>query len=361
MCDIACVVLVDGFVLTWRGECGMAGLQPRDAAYKKPRVPDELKWAPVMRGYPEGVEVLTELGWLSFEVLFSAGVNGWSGDAAHDGPLFSAEEKVADLHIPLREDRAANMSVHQQGYEYAHANQPDFTRWVVDPSRMVRVATLEPGVLNYMTGRDPKIVFERPTHAFRFHYDNHQLVHVKKRGVDLVVPRYTDVFTKARYQSMWDFTVADDFCVNRKVSSYRSVVNRYSPDGALYGDVDAGELVRLSEAGGLSALTSGHFPARVEYGEHVSRKRIWDVFESDGPKVRDEVSGRFVRSGPRRNSVECFNVVFAPGSSHTLIVRRERKMKGGARKGEWVGEPLVMGDGYDKSQIRVDKLTGLYR
>jgi len=334
----------------------MSGLQSRDERYSKPRVPDDLKWAPVMRGFPEETEVLTDVGWLTWEKLFYAGRNG---TRTNPEPLFGEEIDFLSTLIPVQENRSANQSKHQKKHAFGNVNKIDYTRWAVK-SDFPRLATLSKEALFFSHTGNARITFVRPEFAYRFMYDNHQMVHFKKRGVDMMVPRYTDVFMKARFQNLWNFTVADDFCVNSKVeTTYRSIVNKYEPREALYGDVDVDALLHSSASGELYAMTGEHHPKRINGGgKDAARKRIWDLFEY--PAVYDEVTKRYVTPERERTSVECFNVVFGKGTSHTLIVRRERKTKMGARKGEWVGEPIVMGDGYDKSQIRIDKLEGHY-
>ena len=68
----------------------VAGYQSRDDSYTRPGVPDELKWQPVMRGFPDDVEVLTEVGWVLFSNLYRAGVNGLVGSST---PLFDRDRK----------------------------------------------------------------------------------------------------------------------------------------------------------------------------------------------------------------------------------------------------------------------------
>jgi len=333
----------------------MGGLQPRDEGYRKPGVPDTLKWAPVMRGFPEGTDILTDVGWISFEKLFKAGRNG---TRTNPTPLFGNEVDVASMHIPLKEEYAKNKSKFQTPYAFGKANTVDYTRWNVRDD-FPAIATLSPEALSFSHKGNSRIVFVKPEFAFRFSYDNHQLVHLKKRGIDLVVPRFADVFNRPKFRSTWDFATADDFCVTRSLeaASYRSVVNRYSPVENVYGDVDVDEMLELSESGNLFALTEKEYVQRIlANGKDAQRKRIWDVFEY--PAVRDPATGRFIKAAGERNTVECYNIVLPKHTSHTVIVRRERKKKTGARKGEWVGEPIVMGDGYDKSQIRIDKLEG---
>ena len=334
----------------------VAGSQSRDDSYTRPGVPDELKWQPVMRGFPEDVEVLTEVGWVLFSNLYRAGVHGLSDGS---GPLFSGEVDWSKEHKPLRENWAANKTKFQLPYEFASANEVDFTKWSVG-NRFPKVATLSsdhmlPGV------QHGRIVFERPEFATRFSYHDLQLVHLKRRGVDVLLPRFTDVLVKNKFQSQWVFSVADDFCVVRKAGgAFKGMVNRYSPSGVLYGDVDADRVVELAGTGELRALMKDEFPVKMMSGEkHSSRVRIWDGYPY--PPVRDFVSGKYVKNPMLRNSVECYNLVLRPGSSHTLIVRR----KGHSVEGEkpqtiWTGFPLIVGDGYDKNLITLDKIQGLY-
>lgn len=335
----------------------MAGYQSRDDSYTRPGVPDEMKWQPVMRGFPEDVEVLTEVGWVLFSNLYRAGVNGVIGSST---PLFGSEVDWSMEHIPLREKWSLNKTVHQQDYEFAHHNEIDFTKWSVGSS-FPRVATLTPDHVVKGGVQHGSIMFERPVFATRFFYHDLQLIHLKRRGVDLLVPRFTDVFVKNKFQSQWAFNVADDFCVVRKVSgAFKSMVNRYSPSGILYGDVDALRVLELAESGELKALMNDEFPVKmVSGGKHSSRVRIWDGYPY--PQVRDSVSGKYVKNPMLRNGIECFNLTLPVGSSHTLIVRRAGHVVDGEKPQTlWTGYPLVVGDGYDKSLIQTDRLAGLY-
>jgi hypothetical protein len=335
----------------------MAGYQSRDDSYARPGVPDELKWQPVMRGFPEDVEVLTEVGWVLLSNLYRAGVNGLTGGS---GPLFDNEIDWTQEHKPLRENWAANKTKHQLPYQFANPNQIDFTKWSVG-SRFPRVATLSPDHVINGGVQHGHIIFERPVSATRFLYQDLQLVHLKRRGVDLLLPRFTDVLVKNKFQSQWVFSVADDFCVVRKVSgTYKSMVNRYSPSGVLYGDVDAEKVVELSGSGELKALMTDEFPVKMmSGGKHSNRVRIWDGYPY--PPVRDSENGRYVKNPMLRNSIECYNLVLPVGSSHTLIVRRAGHVVEGEKPQTlWTGFPVVVGDGYDKNLIPLDRVKGMY-
>lgn len=350
-------VLVRTYVRLFGG-FGLSGYQSRDDSYTRPGVPDELKWQPVMRGFPEDVEVLTEIGWVLFSNLYRAGVNGLVGSSS---PLFDKEVDWSLEHKPLRENWVANKGKHQQPYEFAHPNEVDFTKWRVG-SQFPRVATLSPDHMERGGVQHGRIVFERPVFATRFLYHDLQLVHLKRRGVDLLLPRYTDILAKNKFQSQWNFSVADDFCVVRKAAgAYKSLVNRYSPAGVLHGDVDADRLSELSLSGELRALMTDEFPVKMVSGSnHAKRVRIWDGYPY--PRVRDTSSGKYVKNPLMRNSIECYNLSLAPGSSHTLFVRRAGHVVEGEKpQTSWTGYPVVVGDGYDKSSIPLDRVNGLYK
>ena len=335
----------------------MAGYQSRDDSYTRPGVPDELKWQPVMRGFPEDVEVLTEVGWVLFSNLYRAGVNGIVGNSS---PLFDKEIDWSLEHKPLREKWVLNKTKHQQDYEFAHHNEIDFTKWSVS-SRFPKVATLTPDHVVKGGAQHGSITFERPEFATRFLYHNLQLVHLKRRGVDILLPRFTDLFVKNKFQSQWVFNVADDFCVVRKVSgSFKSMANRYSPSGVLYGDVDAEKVFELAGSGELRALMNDEFPVKMlSGGKHSNRVRIWDGYPY--PQIRDTESGKYVKNPMLRNAIECYNLSLPAGSSHTLIVRRAgHTVEGEKPQTIWTGYPLVVGDGYDKSLIQEDRLRGFY-
>lgn len=329
----------------------------RDDKYVRPGVPDELKWQPVMRGFPEDVEVLTEVGWVLFSNLYRAGVQGTLRDSK---PLFIEEVDWSLEHKPLREDWVSNKTKFQADYDFASPNEIDYTKWVVG-DRFPRVATLSADHVIKSRTQHGGIVFERPQFASRFAYSNLQLVHLKRRGVDIALPRYTDVFVKSKHQSHWGFSVADDFCVIRKIeAAYKSMVNRYSPSGVLYGDADMKKVLELAGDGSLRALLNDEFPVKMlSAGKHANRVRIWDAYPY--APVRDSVSGKYEKNPLLRNSVECYNLVLPAGSSHTLIVRRAGHTVDGEKPQTiWTGFPLVMGDGYDKSLIPSDRVQGFY-
>jgi hypothetical protein len=335
----------------------MAGLSARDEVYTKPGVPDELKWQPVMRGFPEDMEVLTDVGWVLFQNLYRAGVNGLRGGGE---PLFTSEVNWSQEYKPLRDNWQGNKTQFQLPYSFAHHNEIDYTKWVVGDS-FPRLASLSPDHVVKGKTQHGAIVFVRPSYATRFTYEDLVMVRLKKRGLDVVLPRYTDVFVKNRFQSSWSFSVADDFCAVKKVEgAYKSVINRYTPAGSLFGDVDVERLKALVEAGELSALMMGEFPAKVMFGKkQASRERISDMFTY--PEVRDPVTGKFMKNPQLRNSVECYNFVLPVGSSHTLVVRRAgSRVDGEKPRVSWVGLPVVAGDGYDKNLILTDRVQGAY-
>lgn len=335
----------------------MAGYQSRDDSYTRPGVSDEMKWQPVMRGFPEDVEVLTEVGWVLMGNLYRAGVQGLSNGS---NPLFEREIDWRTEHKPLRENWAATRSKHELAYEYANPNQIDFTKWSVG-NRFPKVATLTSDHMTPGT-QHGRITFQRPEFAIRFLYHDLQLVHLKRRGVDMLLPRFTDILVKNKFQSQWVFSVADDFCVVRKgvAGAYKSMVNRYSPAGVFYGDVDAEQIVQLSSSGELNALMKDEFPVKmVTGGKHASRVRIWDGYPY--PPIRDAVSGKYVKNPMLRNSMECYNLSLPVGSSHTLIVRRAgHTVEGEKPQTLWTGFPLVVGDGYDKTRIALDRVQGFH-
>lgn len=326
-----------------------------DRGYVKPGVPDELKWAPVLRGFPVGCEVLTDRGWLSFESLWEWGLEsgGLSGEAV-DWRL---------EHKPLRENWLRNKSRFQRKFEFGGLRDVDFEKRSVGGS-FPRLASLRGEHLVRGRGLSGGLEWVRPVFATRFVYEGFHLVRVKRRGVDLVLPRFTDVFARGRYQGRWGFRVVDDFTVVRDVNRFWwSMVNRFSPAGVLYGDV-VGERLRGVvagvESGSVRALLGREDVVRVlAGGRQAKHVTIDSVF--GGGRVRGE-TGRFERDSSVVSSVVCHNFVLPRGSSHTLIVRREgRKVGGEMPHVEWVGYPVVVGDGYDKSLIPADKLEGFYR
>lgn len=330
----------------------------RDQNYIRPGVPDELKWQPVMRGFPEDVEVLTEVGWVLFSRLYRAGVNGTIKSST---PLFEKEINWSSEHKPLRENWAAGKeTAFQHPYDYAHHNEVDFTKWSVG-SAFPKVATLTPDHVISGGVQHGRIVFEQPSFATRFRYHDLQLIHLKRRGVDLLVPRFTDLLVKNKFQSQWIFNVADDFYTVRNISgAFKSMINKYSPSGILYGDVDVEKILQLVEGGELRALLNDEYPVKMmSTAKHSDRLRIWEGYPY--AKVRDTKTGLYVPNPMLRNGIECYNLTLPKGSSHTLIVRRAGHVVEGEKpQTRWTGYPLVVGDGYDKSLIPLDRVQGFY-
>lgn len=176
------------------------------------------------------------------------------------------------------------------------------------------------------------VTYVKPTRFMMFRYTG-KLIHFKAKGVSVFSTMFADVFVKPRYGRQYKFVLADEVLGDRTSSSSYFILQRFSHE--LYG-----EYVPQT---GLSVLLAS--PLTLRPKAHVSYKKIWDVFKYE---VRD-ASGRKVAVDRVRTEVDVYNVDIAP--YHNLIVRLARKDEN--VRTPWVGSPVVVGDGSDKSLIRI--------
>lgn len=282
-----------------------------------PVTPDSGRWKPVVRGFGEGVEVLGEFGWVSLGSFLGSDVLGGL--------------------VPFRGN----------GYRVGGFGVGDsvFGQWRVGGC-FPRLASVDP-----VSGG---VVFVRPSLFQWFDYDG-WLVSVKGRGVDFVCSLFTDLWVHPRYGRGFKFVPAGDVVRNR--NGRYGLLNKFGVD--LYGDfvprVDPVERVVGSGLGGepVVGLGSGLSvelgrPFVLEPGKHVKRVRVWDKYGFE--RVWDDVLGREVKVDRVRDSVGVFNVVLPP--FHNFVVRWGRVNDN--PRTPWVGGPVVVGDGLDKSLLRVD-------
>ncbi len=288
-----------------------------------PVTPDSGRWKPVVRGFSEGVEVLTSSGWVSLQYLMGAGVLGGRVPFTGNGYKVGA---VTPKSV-------------------------EFGQWVTGDGFPL-VGSVDP-----VTGG---VLFVKPSLFQWFRYDG-WLVHVKGRGVDFLCSLFADLWVHPRYGRGFKFVPAGDIVRNRVSAAKYGVLNKfvvgdslvdmygeYSPESVLGGSVDG--LVGL---GGevIDGVSSGlkvnlERPFNLIPKSHVSRVRVWDRYNFD---ERDEF-GRLVKVDRIRGDVGVFNLVVPP--FHNLIVRWGRKDDN--PRTPWVGGPVVVGDGLDKSLLRVD-------
>lgn len=286
-----------------------------------PVVPDNGRWKPVQRGFPEGTEVLSELGWVRLEELYSS---RFLGDA-----------------VPWRGNGRS-----EPGYA---PKKLEWGQWLVNDS-FPRLGSVDPS--------SGEVVFVRPKRFMYFLYDG-RLVHLKMKGVDMVTSLFSDWWLHPKYARGWKFVLADDVVRNVHGNAHYGLLNKFNRD--MYGwwsperDLLGESLLPIPGGESMSVLRSDvkcfiDAPILVYPKKHVKRKRVWDLFEyssvgADGSRV---VVDRV------RVDVPLFNVDIEP--FHNIIVRRGRKDEN--PRTLWVGGPVVMGDGLDKSELRVSGVLG---
>lgn len=286
---------------------------------------DSGRWKPVVRGFVEGTEVLTEAGWVDFRVLYSADYLSEPVPFVGNG-LNAPGWGVKDL---------------RWGQWKTGAGFP-------------RVGTVDPS-----TG---KVMFVYPSRFMFYEYEG-RLVHVKMKGVDFLCSLFTDLWLKPKYGRSWKFVLADDVVRNVHSNVNYQLLNKFNVD--MYGfwsPTDAGVLgepVMLPVVGGgsvegvsSSIVSYVGSPIVVYPKKHVKRRRVWDFFDYD---TVDPVTGERVKVDRVRVDVPVFNMVVPP--FHNIIVRRGRADDN--PRTLWVGGPVVVGDGLDKSLLRVAAVGGL--
>jgi hypothetical protein len=266
------------------------------AVQRQPVKADGARWKPVVRAFPENMEVLTEHGFMKFSDLCNTSLLG--AELPFEG------SKNAAPFLPM--------------------TQMDWNQWATG-SDFPLLATVDPvsGSVSYV----------KPERLLKFSYTG-KLVHVKAKGLDFYSTLFADLFVRPLYGRGFKFVLADNVFRDRSSSSSYAFTNKFNQD--LYG-----EYVPLE---GLKALMGN--PITVRPLKHVRLKKIWEVFAY---MVRDSQSARMVKADRARTEVDCFNVVVGP--HHNIIVRLARKDNN--PRTLWVGSPVVVGDALDKSIVRV--------
>lgn len=284
-----------------------------------PAVPDSMRFRPLFRGVSEDFEFLSEQGWLRFDDVMS-----WEGFLVREIP-FEGRQTTP----PVNGFRGWEGGV----FEVADG--------------FPRVASMDPS--------DGTVVFS-PVKFFQWYRYDERLIRVKMKGVDLIVHPFTDLWLHPKYGRSWRFVNASDLAKLRKVTQSKfGLINKLSHD--LYGDVDVSGL--LGEEFLLPSFDGSHVkvrgsalrfdvdsPIRMLPSRHVSAVHVKDeFFESDF----DEYGRRVVDKGSPAESVRVCNFIVPP--FHNIIVRRGRKDDN--PRTLWVGGPVAVGDGLDKSLLRV--------
>jgi hypothetical protein len=287
-----------------------------------PATPDSGRWKPVQRAYPEETEILTEDGWVNIASLYSGELLG------DEIPFIGNGRK-------------------QPGFA------PHDLMW---GQWATREKFPRMGSVNPVTG---EVVFVRPSRFIYYNYSG-RLAHIKMKGVDFLSTLFADLWLKPKYARAWKFVIADDTIRNNHSSANYFLLNKWSVD--MYGWFDPSPYMtnRVSldtvgvgdkvEGVGSSIKCLIDVPITMYPKKHAKRERVWNFFNyshvgPDGVKVIvDRV----------RTEVACFNVDIAP--YHNLIIRRARKDDN--PRTLWIGSPVVVGDGSDKSLLRVEGTKG---
>lgn len=282
---------------------------------------DSGRWKPVQRAFPEGVELLTEFGWVPFSVFYN--------------------DRFLGAPVPFKGNK--------RGVPGFGVKDLVWGQWECS-QEFPRVGSVDPS-----TG---DVVFVRPSRFTFFQYEG-RLVHVKLRGVDMLTTAFADWWLKPKYGRGWRFVLGDD--VVRNTQGNYQLLNKFnvdmygewSPQEYLGGAVDLRGSVSSGRLDALGSELKVFVDSPIVFfpRKSVRRKRVWDLFGFD---VVDPETGRKVEVDRVRVDVPSFNVIVEP--FHNVIVRRGRKDDN--PRTLWVGGPVVFGDGLDKSELRVAGVLG---
>lgn len=274
--------------------------QAKPHSSMQPAIPDARRQKPVTRAFPEGTEVLTEHGFYLFEDLLNDDL--FEGEVEHAGKGLPQSWKTDDLPYTL----------YKPG-----ANFP-------------RVASVDP-----KTGA---VVYATPTLFRSFVYDGF-LSQIKMKGVDILTTRYADLLLKGKYAREWSFTLADNVSRHKASGSNYLLLDKFNQD--LYGEYEPREGLRVR----LDA------PITLYPMKHAVWRKVDDLF----PLYAVDAAGHRQKIDRTRTEINVYNVDIEP--HHTLIIRRGRKNNN--PRTPWIGNPVVVGDGSDKSVARFQKLLAL--
>lgn len=277
---------------------------PRDYQAKprhtlQPVTPDARRQRPVTRAFPEGTEVLTEHGFYLFEDLLNDDL--FESEVQHEGTGLPQSWKANELPYTLYKPNAS----------------------------FPRVASVNP--------KSGEVLYVAPSLFRTFVYDGF-LSHVKMKGVDILTTRYADLLLKGKYGREWGFQLADNVSRSKGTAHY-FLLDKFNQD--LYGEYEPRQNLQVRMDAPITLI-----PAK-----HALWKKIDDVF----PYYSTDASGRRLKIDRVRTDITTFNLDVEP--FHTLIIRRGRKNNN--PRTPWVGNPVVVGDGSDKSVARFQKLLAL--
>lgn len=284
---------------------------------------DAGRWSPIPRGYPEGMEILTEYGFIDFRLLFNAEYLGEP--------------------VPFVLDKPAVLKTLNGDIEWG--------QWKCN-NNFPRVASVNP-----YTG---DVDFARPV---RFSYWNYRgrIVHIKGRSIDFLATMEADIWLKARYVRGWKFIPARRMVEQRRYKTHFFINNKYNEN--LYGDyvphtlreANQSEVLEFGYNAEYRGLMKSELRPRFKYPypiypEKHTRgrliKHVYDYYQLDN-------EGNKVYAALERKEVPAYNLDVPP---HHLIIVRRGKTKNNATAIP-LGSPCVVGDGIDKSLIRLLALS----
>ena len=185
-----------------------------------------------------------------------------------------------------------------------------------------RVATVHPE-----TG---EVSYVRPS-LFRIFEYGDRLVQLKMKGVDVAATEHAEYWLKARYGRSWRFVPGSSVFRNRQVEgAYYFLNDKFNQ--SLYGE--------YSPLRGLQAALDR--PIQLFPMRHTRRTPTATFV------------GRTHATGAGSLPL-VYNVDVEPW--HTIIVRKGRADAN--PRTPWVGNPVIAGDGSDKSQARINQIRAL--
>jgi hypothetical protein len=298
-----------------------AGKKEPNGLYSPERLGiDAGRWRPIPRGYPEGMQVLTEYGFIDFRLLFSS--------------------EYLDSPVPFVKDKPAVLKDLNGEIQWG--------QWKVKDN-FPRVASVDPA-----TG---DVSYVKPVRFSYYLYFN-PLVHIKGKGIDLLASMDADLWLKGRYNRSWKFMPASRVVEFRKYKTHFHINNKYNEE--LYGDYMPSELIEPTEEEifeyGFKAEERGmlkselrprfKYPFPIIPKKHARRRLIRNVYNYH----HLDSSGKKIYADAIRKSVPLYNLDVPP--NHLIIVRRGKIRDNITALPP--GSPCIVGDGIDKSLVKAN-------
>lgn len=284
-----------------------------------PVAPDSGRWKPVQRGYPTGTEVLTVDGWVELSTFFN-------------------KYYLADV-LPFEGNGRADPGFEMKNLEWG--------QWKTNPSTFPLIGSVNP-----QTGQ---LVFVQPT-VFMYYRYTGRLSHIKMKGIDFLCTSFTDLWVLPKYGRSWKFVLADDIIRNNYTSMNYGLLNKWSTE--LYGIFDPTPhlLSSTENSKNMEGVVESNIfvnlsaPIKLYPKKHASRKRVWDMFNYNSV----DAEGHTVVADVLRSDIETFNMICEP--HHNIVIRKARADDN--PRTPWIGGAVVVGDGLDKSLLRINRVLG---